>query len=201
MKFQIGDKVRFLNEKGEAVVTQIVNNKMLKIAIEEGFEIPVSVEELVLIQNGSQQNNHTTKESSHPSSPKMRNEIYEKQKNTKLRKDAKAAIIQKQKIKRDILDFATALTTEEVDLHIEELLDDYKGMSNAEIVIVQLQHFQKRLDRALFNNQHKIIFIHGVGNGTLKREIRNILKTYNRINFQDADIRRYGLGATEVEIK
>lgn len=52
MELKPGDKVRFLNEKGEGVVTRQVNNVMVYVAIEEGFEVPVMVNELVKIEHG-----------------------------------------------------------------------------------------------------------------------------------------------------
>ena len=52
MELKTGDKVRFLNEKGEGVVTRVLNNVMVYVAIEEGFEVPVMVNELVKIEHG-----------------------------------------------------------------------------------------------------------------------------------------------------
>lgn len=50
MDLKPGDKVRFLNEKGEGIVTRIVGNNMVHVAIEEGFEFPVLAAELVKIE-------------------------------------------------------------------------------------------------------------------------------------------------------
>ncbi|MBL7924629.1 MAG: Smr/MutS family protein [Bacteroidia bacterium] len=87
--------------------------------------------------------------------------------------------------------------SQEVDLHIEEIIDSTSGMSNAEIVQVQLARFRKELDRAILQHSKKIIFIHGIGNGKLKSEIRRELKEL-KMNFKDAPFERYGSGATEV---
>ena len=90
----------------------------------------------------------------------------------------------------------------EIDLHAQNLLDSFKGMSNHEILQVQLKHFQKNLDEAITNRYYKIVFIHGVGNGRLKQEIIAILKNFNKeVSFQDGEYKRYGFGATEVLIK
>jgi len=86
----------------------------------------------------------------------------------------------------------------EVDLHIEELVDDFSGLSNAQMLEIQLKHFEKEMDNALRNHFKKIIFIHGVGNGKLKNEIRKELRQYPRVAFKDADSRNYGQGATEI---
>lgn len=85
----------------------------------------------------------------------------------------------------------------EIDLHIEELLDDYSNMSNAEIIRVQLSHFQNALDKAVNDHLKKLIVIHGVGNGRLKQEVRALLDIQS-FKYHDASYARYGFGATEI---
>ncbi len=89
------------------------------------------------------------------------------------------------------------LSSGDVDLHIEELTSDISGMSNSEIIQIQLSHFRKELDKAILRKARQLVLIHGVGNGRLKSEIRKELKEAG-IRFRDADQSRYGLGATEV---
>jgi len=90
---------------------------------------------------------------------------------------------------------------EEVDLHIQEIVDDYTGMSNGEIINIQLARFTTSLEGAIRNNVKKIVFIHGVGNGKLKYELRKILDNkYPHLRYQDASFREYGYGATLVVI-
>jgi len=87
----------------------------------------------------------------------------------------------------------------EIDLHIHKLLDDYKGMSNTEMLLYQLDVFHKEMKKAIENKASKIVFIHGVGNGTLKHEIRKSLASdYPKYRFQDASFKEYGFGATLV---
>lgn len=86
----------------------------------------------------------------------------------------------------------------EVDLHIEELLDSWSGMSNGQLLDVQLRRMQQELDQGMAEHLQRIVFIHGVGNGRLKAEIRRVLGTYKGIRFHDASYQRYGFGATEV---
>ncbi|MGE0566444.1 MAG: DUF2027 domain-containing protein [Bacteroidia bacterium] len=88
----------------------------------------------------------------------------------------------------------------EVDLHAEELLDNLSGMSNHEILSIQLEKFEKELDDAIDKGFKKIIFIHGVGNGRLKSEIHSVLKSMKEVTFQDASFKKYGYGATQVNI-
>jgi hypothetical protein len=85
-----------------------------------------------------------------------------------------------------------------VDLHIEELLKDFSGLSNAQIIAHQIRCFQQEMDQAVLQKLHKITFIHGVGQGVLKSAIREELKKYDGIVFGDGPPEKYGYGATEV---
>lgn len=52
MELKVGDKVRFLNEKGGGVVSKLISTSLVHVAIEEGFEIPVLASELVKVEPG-----------------------------------------------------------------------------------------------------------------------------------------------------
>lgn len=86
----------------------------------------------------------------------------------------------------------------EVDLHIHELIDDTRGLSNYEMLNIQLERFEKELDEAMAKGLKKLIVIHGVGNGRLKHEITAILKEIKGVTFHDASYKQYGYGATQV---
>jgi hypothetical protein len=89
----------------------------------------------------------------------------------------------------------------EVDLHIDELVESIEGKNNLELLTIQLGYFQDCLEAFISKRFSKIIFIHGVGNGRLKTELRQILKdSYPKLPFYDASMSKYGLGATEVVI-
>lgn len=88
----------------------------------------------------------------------------------------------------------------EVDLHIEELIDSHSGLTNAQILNIQVEHFEQELDTAMAGGLKKVVFIHGVGNGRLKQELISILKTLDGISYHDASYKKYGFGATEVVI-
>ncbi len=96
------------------------------------------------------------------------------------------------KVKNDIV---------EVDLHIHELLDDTNGMSNSEILNYQLDVFHKTLNEYKNKKGQRIVFIHGKGDGVLRRAILDELKRkYKNYSSQDASFREYGFGATMVTI-
>ena len=90
----------------------------------------------------------------------------------------------------------------EVDLHIEQLRDDFQFLNKEEILNVQLNYFQKALDAAVVHKLPSIIFIHGAGNGTLRYEIQKVVSKHQQVKtFMDARKERYGYGATEVFLK
>lgn len=90
----------------------------------------------------------------------------------------------------------------EVDLHIEELIDSTNGLSNREILDIQLDKFHREMKTAIENNTKRIVFIHGVGNGVLKQEIaKKLQSTYARFPYQDASFKEYGYGATMVILR
>ncbi len=88
---------------------------------------------------------------------------------------------------------------EEVDLHLEKLEKDHHSMADKEKLALQLRHFEQKLNNAIQKNYIQITFIHGVGKGKLKSEIRSILKEYG-LKFQDGPYHKYGVGATVVRL-
>ncbi len=101
-----------------------------------------------------------------------------------------------------VIKSATPPDIEEVDLHIHELIDNYANLSNSEILEIQMARFTTTLEGALRSETKRIVFIHGVGNGKLKFEIRKELdKKYPRLKYQDASFKEYGFGATMVILK
>jgi hypothetical protein len=50
MKFNVGDKVRFLNENGGGIITRIINPNLVSVAIEDGFDIPTLASNLIRIE-------------------------------------------------------------------------------------------------------------------------------------------------------
>ncbi|WP_299443564.1 DNA mismatch repair protein MutS [uncultured Aquimarina sp.] len=88
----------------------------------------------------------------------------------------------------------------EVDLHIHKLIKSTKGMSNHEIVTFQLDTAKRQLDFAINKRIPSVVFIHGVGQGVLKEELRYLFGRYDNVRVSDADYKKYGLGAMEIYI-
>ena len=90
----------------------------------------------------------------------------------------------------------------EVDLHISALLDDTRGMSNGEMLNYQLDKFREVMEQYKNKREQRIVFIHGKGDGVLRRAILDELKRkYPACKSQDASFQEYGFGATLVTIK
>ncbi len=90
----------------------------------------------------------------------------------------------------------------EIDLHIEELTDTYPSMQAEEMLRFQLEAFRKNLEAAIVHQYQSIIFIHGVGNGTLRNELHKQLGKHPQVKtFKDARKEKFGYGATEVILK
>jgi hypothetical protein len=113
-------------------------------------------------------------------------------------------IIQKKRkdLKTSPLKSQNKTEIEEVDLHIEHLTDDFMTLTAGEMLDMQMARFTIALEGAVRNNISRIVFIHGVGNGKLKFEIRKTLDSkYSHLKYQDASFKEYGYGATMVMLK
>jgi len=89
----------------------------------------------------------------------------------------------------------------EVDLHISALRDSYEKLSPHEILTVQLAYFERMLASAIAFRFTRVVFIHGIGNGTLRQSIIKRLADYEDIIVHSAAFSQYGNGALEVLLK
>lgn len=97
---------------------------------------------------------------------------------------------------------ARANFTGEIDLHIENLADPSKKRSNAEILRIQLAHFETFMEEAVRLGAERVFLIHGLGKGKLRDEIASRLIQMNSVkSFQNNYHPRYGFGATEVILR
>ncbi len=89
----------------------------------------------------------------------------------------------------------------EVDLHIDALLPDTRGLENKDMLDAQMAHVRTVMEQNAGRKGLRIVFIHGVGAGVLKGELRRFVeRKYPKCHFQDASFREYGFGATMVTI-
>lgn len=124
-----------------------------------------------------------------------------------IRLDEPIPLIDAQKLKESLFrgsseQIKVSVPPAEVDLHIEKLREDHQFLDQSEIVKIQLACFQQMFDAAIVHQMPKIVFIHGVGNGTLRHHIHKIISKHPQVRtFMDAQKEKFGFGATEVIFK
>ncbi len=173
--FQIGDQVSMINDTASGVVVEI-NDNMIVVQSEDGFISNCEAKEIV-----KKGNLHDF----------LNNENHDEFLKENL-SDRKKVIPKNYSKKNNFIPM-------EVDLHINQLVNSSKGMSNFEILDLQINFAKRKLEFAIRNNIQKIVFIHGVGEGVLKSELNFLFKKY-AIESYDASYQKYGYGATEIYI-
>lgn len=89
----------------------------------------------------------------------------------------------------------------EIDLHIHALTDSIAGLENSDMLAMQLDAVEAAMKANIRRIGQKIIFIHGKGNGVLRRAVHDLLhRRYPSAELQDASFAEYGFGATLVTI-
>lgn len=177
--FSVGDQVSFLREALRGKVLEVRGRRVL-VEDEHGFERDVALTDLVLCLPG---------------------ELYKLGEHISDKEQVKERPSKKRKTK--VLSYGKILGDQamEIDLHIEELTESHVGLSNADIVQLQLKIFRRAIGEAIEMRLRKLIVIHGVGMGVLKEEIRRELADYPGYEYVDADYRKYGYGATEIVMR
>ena len=180
MAFQVGDCVMVLDEDLTGVITKIIN-KTITIETNDGFLMTFKESELVKNQTD------TT----------LKKELFINASINEVISEKEAAVRKKQpkvKVKE------RHEPTMEVDLHINQLTNSTKGMTNHDMLDLQVDTARRQLEFAIRNRIQKVVFVHGVGEGVLKLELEYLFGRYNNVKFHDANYKKYGLGATEVYI-
>ncbi len=177
--FKPGDKVAVLDEDLEGKVLQ-VNHSEVEIETTEGFVLSFPAGDLVKI--GSSLPNIL------PDDVSDLNEVIKQKEASKKRKSVRIKPKERN------------LPPMEVDLHIGKLVQRSGGLSNYDILTIQMDTAKRQLEFAMSKRIQKVVFIHGVGEGVLKAELETLFNRYDNVKFYDADYQKYGLGATEVYI-
>ena len=193
--FKPGDRVRFLNDVGEATVLQMTSASEVLIVDDTDFEYTYPAAELLLIANDIDE------EQAYRSSAPSSHEVLYRNVDQDSVKRAEQQFKGKYK-EREEGNVRHRGDVVEVDLHIHELVDSEAGMDNAAMLDVQMQHFERMMRRAEREKIHRVVFIHGIGQGVLRTEIRKHLDMYfPDVTYLDARYEEYGYGATEVRLK
>lgn len=89
----------------------------------------------------------------------------------------------------------------EIDLHIDQLVDSTAGMDNTAMIQLQLDTVRKTMRQHSRRIGQKIVFIHGKGDGVLRKGVLALLrKEFPSCDIQDASFQEYGFGATLVTV-
>lgn len=88
----------------------------------------------------------------------------------------------------------------EVDLHIHKIVKNSKGLSNFDMLNIQVDTAKRQLEFAISKRIPRVVFIHGVGEGVLKSELEYLFRLYDNIRVTEGDYRKYGVGAMEIYI-
>lgn len=179
MKMKLHDIVETIDDAIVGKVTNITEN-LVTIETSDGFEFQFNESELMVIDA-----NDTLEKS-----------IF----NTDIESIKKEKELPKRKKVSNVKAKERHIPKFEVDLHINQLTDSVRGMTNFDMLNLQLDTARKQLEFAIKKRIPKMVFIHGVGEGILRQELETLLGRYNNVQFYDADYKTYGLGATEVRI-
>ncbi len=185
MNFEVGNKVKFVNENLEGTVKAILKNDVLLIEATDGFDHKVNPNQVLVIKND---NSVTYSVDNADIKSKITSPTSKKSFNTILARYMNSNKFQYEKVI-------------EIDLHLEELVEFPMRLDDWQRLHTQMQHVKKCMEAAMNQRFRKLVFIHGVGQGVLKSEIRTYLLQFENIVVKDADYKEYGSGATEVVIK
>ncbi len=180
MNFKVGNTVLVMDEDISGIVTEIKGNT-ITIETKDGFLLDFSSTELLQIN---------PKES-------LKSEIFSEH-------SISSVISEKEQPTRNNIPKVKSKERNqpamEVDLHIHQLTNNNKRMSNHEMLTLQLDTAKRQLEFAIRNRIQKVVFIHGVGQGVLRAELEYLFGRYDNLKYYDADYQKYGVGAMEVYV-
>ncbi len=175
--FKTGDIVAVIDDTIKGIVTG-VKQDTITLETEDGFLMTFESSELVLIKSDQKEFSKYID---------IKNDVLiEKEFSSVKKKSAK-------RLK------GRELPPLEVDLHIHHLIKSTRGMNNHDMLTLQLDTARRQLEFAIKKNIQRVVFIHGVGEGVLQKEIEFLLGRYN-VEVRPASFQKYGFGATEVYI-
>ena len=167
-KFKIGDKVKFLRSNDFGVVESIISERKLKVRDSSGFISVVNINDIIIYDNS------TNTVASYGDMKTGKDNYSNKNIKTKI---------------------VSNLNVLKLDLHIENLISDYQQMTNFEIVQVQVKKCEDFLLKSFNTNVQKLIIVHGIGEGVLKKEVHELLNRYQLRYYESLNG-----GSTEVMI-
>tara|TARA_B100000965_G_C19590944_1_gene757956 strand:+ start:982 stop:1494 length:513 start_codon:yes stop_codon:yes gene_type:complete len=155
--YKIGDRVNFLKSNDFGIVKTIISERKLEVEDSSGFLSIVNKTDLIPF------NKSTNSVSSYGDLNFKKDKLSKDQKKIKIKSN---------------------LNVLKLDLHIENLISDYHLMTNAEIINIQVKKCEDILLNSINSNIHKLVIVHGIGEGVLKKEVHNLLKRYKLRYFE-----------------
>ncbi len=149
--FKVGDKVEAIDDVIRGVVSE-VNGTAITVETEDDFSMVFEAKELVVITGSITVSNY---------------EVAQVKKEKELPKRRKPAVTKPKE---------RNFPKMEVDLHINQLVKNTKGLGNYEMLNLQLDTAKRQLEFAMSKRIQKVVFIHGVGEGVLKEELNYLVQ-------------------------
>ena len=189
--FEKGQRVKFLNDVGSAVVLRM-EGELVVVEDEDGFERSVERRELIAaLEPGVEADKYGN------TIPDIATLLAQDVGEKRMRELQKEFEVRYQN--SQATNMARRDAHMEVDLHIHELVDDQRGLPDRAKLAIQMDHFDRMMDIAKREKLRRIVFIHGVGQGVLRHQIRTSLDQHHPdCTYREGDPRKYGSGATEV---
>jgi len=187
-----GDKVRFLNEVGGGIVIEVLSDGTATVEGEDGFDMRYKLTELMLVMSSEDEMEAYNNKLPDLASILAQDVDEKRQKAIQEQFDIKYSNARATNQKRRGEHMV-------IDLHIHELVDDQSGLQDRTKLDIQLNHFERMMRIAGEQRVRRVVFIHGVGQGVLRHQIRSRLEMYYPdCSVRDGNPREYGAGATEV---
>ncbi len=175
-KFNVGDPVMALDDDLQGKIIRL-EGAVCVLLSDDGFEVAYEEKELVLDQSRKEALDFSGNFSNLASQ------------NTEFKKRPKKVISFKKE---------KNIPPMEVDLHIHKLVKNQKGMSNYDMLSIQLDTAKRQLEFAISKRIPRMVFIHGVGQGVLRSELEYMFRRYDNIRYEDGDYKKYGVGALAI---
>lgn len=177
IQYKIGDTVAVLDDTIKGVVTK-VNGNEITLEDGDGFPFTYTASELVVIKEDQKEFSKYI--------DIQQDALLEKEYAGNKKKSVKSV---KKGIQPPL----------EVDLHIHQLTKTTRGMTNHDMLTLQIDTARRQLEFAIRKKIPRVVFIHGIGEGVLQKEIEFLLGRYH-VEVSPASFQKYGMGATEIYI-
>jgi hypothetical protein len=163
--FKTGDRVLFINENDKGTILMFIGNTKVKLLNSQGFEQMVSINEIMPFPTDTHDTNAYGSYHS----------IEDNMEDLQQTDDNKFMQFSKDKISHLVC---------KADLHIENLVEQYRHLENFEIIQIQKNRCEDCIALAKEKGVPRLNLVHGVGKGSLKKEIHALLKAYG-LQFSD----------------